>query len=77
MHLAPCFFPPVGLNTRGELASASELHHRDGCDASTPKRPRCRPASPRVSNTGWVGRTPCLSFFSRSADLELVNAVRA
>src|SRR6185369_9001336 len=36
MHLAFCFFAPVGLNTRGELASASELHHRDGCDASTP-----------------------------------------
>jgi hypothetical protein len=79
MHLAPCFFAPVGLNTRGELTSARELHHRDGCDCIHPQVTTLSPRSPRVRNAGWVGRTPCLSFFSlsRSADLELVNAVRA
>jgi hypothetical protein len=47
--------------------------------AMHPPQATTRPASPRVSNTGWVGRAPCLSFFylSRSADFELVNAVRA
>jgi hypothetical protein len=26
MHIAPCFFAPVGLNTRGEHASARDKH---------------------------------------------------